>query len=216
MEQLELNASVRKQTGDGPARTLRRSGQVPAVVYGPNTEPILLSIDKSEFEQVVKKRNVNQILFNLLLDSGKQKKKSVMVKELQTDPVSRNFLHIDFYEIDMKRKIRVNVPVVTKGKSQGVELGGVLQVIRRELEVLCLPGKIPESIEVDITELNIGDSLHVKEIPLEGDIEIPTDVNFTVVTLLSPRVEVEAVEEEEAEVLEVEGEEESPETGGEE
>ena len=216
MEQLELNASIRKQTGDGPARTLRRSGQVPAVVYGPNTEPILLSIDKSEFEQVVKKRNVNQILFNLLLDGGKQRKKSVMVKELQTDPVSRNFLHIDFYEIDMKRKIRVNVPVVTKGKSQGVELGGVLQVIRRELEVLCLPGKIPESIEVDVAELNIGDSLHVKEIPLEGDIEIPTDVNFTVVTILSPRVEVEAVEEEEAEVLEVEGEEESPETGGEE
>ena len=216
MEQLELNASIRKQTGDGPARTLRRSGHVPAVVYGPNTEPILLSIDKSEFEQVVKKRNVNQILFNLLLDDGKQRKKSVMVKDLHTDPVSRNFLHIDFYEIDMKRKIRVNVPVVTKGKSQGVELGGVLQVIRRELEVLCLPGKIPESIEVNIAELNIGDSLHVKEIPLEGDIEIPTDVNFTVVTLLSPRVEVEAVEEEEAEVLEVEGEEESPETGGEE
>ena len=116
----------------------------------------------------------------------------------------------------MARKIRVNIPVVTKGKAHGVEMGGVLQVIRRELEVLCLPGEIPEAIEVDITDMNIGDSLHVKEIPLEGDIEIPTDVNYTVVTLLSPKVEKVDIEEEEGEVEEVEGEEESPDTGGEE
>ena len=216
MEQLELNASIRTQTGNGPARTLRRGGRFPAVVYGPKTDPILLSIDKAEFEQAIKKRNINQILFNLLFDDGKQQKKTVMVKELQTDPVSRNFLHIDFYEIDMNRKIRVNIPVVPVGKAHGVEMGGVLQVIRRELEVLCLPGEIPESIEVDITDMDIGDSLHVKEIPLEGDVEIPTDVNFTVITLLSPKVEKVEVEEEEGEAVEVEGEEAAPEAGGEE
>jgi large subunit ribosomal protein L25 len=216
LERLKLNASIRTQTGNGPARSLRRSGRFPAVVYGPKTEPILLTINQSEFEQVIKKRNINQILFNLLLDGGNRQAKTVMVKELQTDPVSRDLLHADFYEIDMGRKIRVNIPVVTTGKAKGVEMGGVLQVVRRELEVLCLPGEIPETIEVDITEMNIGDSLHVEDIPLEGNIEIPTDVNFTVITLLSPTVEELEEEEEEAEALEVEGEEEAPDTGGEE
>ena len=116
--------------------------------------------------------------------------------ELPTRPVSQDFIHIDFYEIDMKRKIKVNVPVVTEGKSKGVELGGVLQIIRHDLEVLCFPGEIPEEIVIDITDLDMGDSVHVEEIPLEGDAEIQADFNYTVLTVLSPKVEEEEVEEE--------------------
>ena len=202
MEQIELKADVRKTTGNGPARVLRREGKIPAVLYGPETEPVLLSVNTGDFEEVLKKGNVSQVLLNLVIQNGKTFSKSVIIKELQTHPVSRDFIHIDFYEIDMKRRIKVNVPIVTQGKSKGVELGGVIQIIRHELEVLCFPGDIPKEIVIDITELDMGDSVHVEEIPLEGDMEIQADINYTVLTVLSPKVEEEEVEEEEEELEE--------------
>lgn len=204
MELIELNADIRKTVGNGPARRLRQSGKIPAVLYGPETEPVLLSVNISGLEQVLKKSSIGQILLNLVIQDGETYRKPAMVKELQTHPVSRNFLHVDFYEIAMDRKIRVKVPIVTTGKSKGVELGGILQIIRREIEVLSLPLEIPESIEVNITDLEIGDSIHVGDIPQEGEIEFLEDENFTVVTLLSPKIEEveEPVEEEEEEVEE--------------
>jgi len=202
LEKIELKANVRKTTGNSPARALRREGKIPAVLYGPETEPVLLSVNTGDFEEVLKKGNISQVLLNLVIQNGKTFSKSVVIKELQTHPVSQDFLHIDFYEIDMKRKIIVNVPVVTKGKSKGVELGGVVQIIRHELEVLCFPGEIPEEIEIDITDLDMGDSVHVEEVHLEGDMEIQADVNYTVLTVLTPKVEEEEVEEEEEELEE--------------
>ena len=208
MEKIKLTANVRTDTGNGPARVLRRDGKIPAVLYGPDTKPILLSIHTHDFELLLKDYNVSQMVLDLDVKNGKTIKKSVMVKELQTHPVSHTLLHVDFYEISMTRKIKVNVPIVTTGKSAGEELGGVVQIIRRELEVLCLPGEIPESITVDISELEIGDSLHVEDITLGGDIEISAEVNFTVLTVTSPKVEVEEEEEiEEEEGEEIEGEE---------
>lgn len=205
MEQFKLKATVRKSIGNGPARVLRREGKMPAVLYGPKTETILLSVDIKEFETIIKKSSVGQALLNLVIKNGKEITKPVMIKELQTHPVSRNFLHVDFYEIDMQRKIRAMVPVTTTGISAGVELGGLFQIVRREIEVLCLPNDIPETFEIDITDLNIGDSVHVEDIPLGDNVEILSDVNFTVVTILVPKVVEEEVEEEEEE--EVEGEE---------
>lgn len=201
MELIELKTNIRTSVGDGPARALRRNKQIPAVLYGRGTETVLLSVDISKLERVLKKSAVSQLLLNLVIQNGETYTKTAMVKELQTHPVSRDFLHIDFYEIAMERKIKVNVPVITKGKSEGVELGGMLQIIRRELEVLCLPLEIPESIEIDITDLGIGDSVHVNEISLEGDAEMQADVNFTVLTILSPKTaeEEEVSEEEEGE-----------------
>ena len=202
MDLLELKSDIRTKVGNGPARALRREGKLPAVFYGPGKEPVLLSVATSDLEQVLKKSKIGQALFNLVVhNDGETFTRSAMIKELQIDPVSNNFLHVDFYEIAMDRKIAVKVPVVTKGKSKGIELGGILQIIRRELEVLCLPHEIPETIEIDVTDLDIGDSIHVKEILLEGDIEIPAEVNFTVLTIGSPKVE-EIVSEEEEEVVE--------------
>ena len=201
MEQFELNATVRKTTGNSPARELRRGGHIPAVLYGPQTEPVLLSVNIKELEQVFKKGNIGSIILNLIIQNGKKVTKPAMIKEFQSHPVSGDFLHIDFYEIDMQRKINVMIPVVTKGISKGVELGGLLQIIRREIEVLCMPGDIPEAIELDITDLDVGDSVHVEEIPLGDNVEISSDVNFTVLTIVSPKVE-EVEEEEEEEGLE--------------
>jgi large subunit ribosomal protein L25 len=174
LEQIELNATVRKTTGNSPARELRRGGQIPAVLYGPQTEPILLSVDIKALEQIFKRGNIGSIILNLVIQNGKKITKPAMIKELQSHPVSGNLIHIDFYEIDMQRKINVMIPVVTKGRSKGVESGG----------------------------MDVGDSVHIEEIPMGDNVELLSDVNFTVVTILSPKMEEEAVEEEEEEALE--------------
>jgi len=208
LELIELKANIRNSVGKSQARALRRAERIPAVLYGPGTEPVLLSVDISDLEKALKKSTASQAILNLSIQNGENTSRTAMIKELQTHPVSRNYLHVDFYEISMDRKIRVKVPVVVKGKSQGVELGGILQIIRRELEILCLPTEIPETIEIDVTDLDIGDSIHVKEIPFQGDIEVPADVNFTIITMLAPKTEEEVSEEgEEGEEGEEEAEE---------
>jgi large subunit ribosomal protein L25 len=201
LEKIQLKTRTRTTKGNGPARAMRREGRMPAVLYGPNTEPMMLSVDMYDLEMVLKQGNIGRAILDLDIDDGKSTK-SAMVKELQTHPVSQAFLHMDLYEISMDRKIRVNVPVVTTGKSKGVELGGMLQLIRRELEVYCLPNEIPEAITIDITDLDMGDAIHVEDIQLGGDLEISHEVNFTVLTVVSPKVEAEEAEEEEEEALE--------------
>ncbi len=221
MDLIELKTKIRTTTGNGPARRLRMSGQIPAVLYGPKTEAVLLSVNKNDLDLLFKKGGIGQVVLNLVIQkNGETLTMPAMIKELQTHPVSRNFIHIDFYEIKMDQKITAKIPVVTTGIAKGVELGGVLQIIRRELEVECLPLEVPESIEIDVSDLDIGDSIHVGKISLEGEIEILEDDNYTVVTMLSPKLEEEEEEPEEEE--EVEGEEaekedgETPEAGGEE
>lgn len=201
MEIMNLKASLREPVGDGPSRALRRDGKIPAILYGPNTAPIKLSIDKQDLEPVFKAGAVTQKLLKLAIE-GEDGDRNVMVKELQKHPVSHNLLHLDFYEVTMDQKIKVMVPVVATGKSVGVELGGMLQIIRRELEVYCLPDQIPAHITIDVSDLDIGDSFHVEDLQLEGDVEVPAEVNFTILTILSTKVEEEAEEEEEAEALE--------------
>jgi large subunit ribosomal protein L25 len=199
LELIDLNATIRETTGNGPARRLRAAGKLPAILYGPDTDPIKLAVTTTDLEKIFKTANIGQALFSLKIANGQTQTKMAMVKELQQQPVSGALLHIDFYEIAMDRKITVSVPIIPVGKSVGVEMGGILQVIRREIDVLCLPNEIPETIEVDVTDLDVGDSLHVEEIPVEGNIEIPADVNFTVITVLSPKIEEEEEVEEELE-----------------
>ena len=200
MEKIDLQATVRKSVGNGPARVLRRSGQIPAILYGRGTEPVLLSVNTKDLEKILKKGNFGQFILNLVIQNGKEVTKPAMIKELQAHPLSGSLIHIDFYEIDMNRQIRVMVPVVIKGHSVGVEEGGMLNIVRRELEVFCLPGDIPESFEVDISGLAIGDSIHLADVPMGENVEVDTDVNYTVVTVLSPKVEEEVVVEGEEEL----------------
>jgi large subunit ribosomal protein L25 len=195
------------------------SGQIPAVLYGPKTESVLLSVNKSDLELLFKKGGIGQVVLNLVIQkNGETTTRPAMIKELQTHPVSRNFIHIDFYEIKMDQKITAKIPVVTTGMAKGVEHGGILQIIRRELEVECLPLEVPESIEIDISDLDIGDSIHVGKIHLEGGIEFLEEDDYTVVTVVSPKMEEEEPEEEE-EIEEEDAEKEegeAPEAGGEE
>ncbi len=212
MEKLELKATIRKTVGNGPARELRRQGMIPAVLYGPNSEPIMLSVVIREFEHIIKFGNIGQLLLNLVIQNGKKQTKTVMIKELQTQPVSEKLLHIDFYEVAMDQKIKVSIPVVTIGEAKGVETGGILQIVRHNVDVFCFPNEIPESIVVDISNMEIGDSLHIGDVSLDEAIELADEANFTVVTVLTPKVEEveEEEEEEEGEEAEAAGEEEEP------
>jgi large subunit ribosomal protein L25 len=203
LEILELKSEKRQSIGKGESRSLRRGGRIPAVLYGPDAQTVSLSINEHEFATLLKNAKSSQQLIKIDTDDGEQH--SAMIKELQTKPVTGEFLHVDFYKVDMNRKVRAHVPVIVKGKSIGVEMGGLLQIIRRKLEILCLPLEIPEAIEIDVTDLDVGDSIHVEEILLQDGIEIPADVNFTVITVLAPKKE--AIEEEE-EGIEAEGPEE--------
>jgi len=216
LELIELKTNTRTTTGNGPARRLRKEGQIPAVLYGSKAETVLLSINSHSLDMILKGGGAGQVLFNLVIhEDDKTRTSLAMIKELQIHPVSRNFLHVDFYEINMDQKIKVKVPVVTTGKSAGVELGGMLQIVRRELEVQCLPLSVPESIVIDITDLDIGDSVHVGDISLEGEIEILEDGHYTVVNILSPKMEEAEEREGEAEAEAAEREE-TPEAGSEE
>jgi large subunit ribosomal protein L25 len=200
-----VKAQTRSTAGKGSSRTLRRDGKIPAILYGSDIENVSLSVSNYDIEHLFKKVSYSQALLNLVVENGQSFEKMVMIKEIQADPVSHQYLHIDFYEVKMDRKITATIPVVMKGTAKGVANGGITQIIRRELDVICFPSDIPKNIEIDISDLDIGDAIHVEDIKLEGDIEIPFDVNFAIVTVVSskmtedkPVAEAEEAEGEEA------------------
>jgi large subunit ribosomal protein L25 len=202
LELLELKAKIRKTSGTKYAKNLRRNGEIPAVLYGRNTDSFLLKIDYDTIENLIKKTASSRILVNLLIqkEEGALTKPAIL-KELQTHPVSQSYLHADFYEIDMNRKIKAKVKVTTFGTSKGIEMGGMLNMIRHELEILCLPMDIPDAIEIDISELDIGDSVHVNDITVNDNVEIIADVNFTVIAITNVQKEKETEEEVETEEI---------------
>lgn len=201
METYELDVSYRTTTGTGGARRLRRDGWIPAVLYGPNTDAILLSVSGGVLQKILLDASEHAIL-KLILDSGKGAERMAMVKELQLDPVTQEYLHADFYEISMDKAIRVKIPVALTGKAKGSEKGGLVQLIRNEIEVSCLPSDIPKAIEIDVTALDVGDSVHIDDISVADTVKLIADTNFTVVSILAPTLG--AVEEGEEEGTEEE------------
>ncbi|CAN2042818.1 Large ribosomal subunit protein bL25 [Candidatus Magnetomoraceae bacterium gMMP-15] len=205
MNFIDLKANIRTQKGKSAALAMRRDGLLPAVIYGPGADTLCLSISIDDLDNVFKKADNKRFFLNLIIQNGSQLNKKAMIKELQTDVISGKYLHIDFYEVSMDKKIKVMVPITTKGKSIGVEEGGLLQIIRRELEVYCLPGSIPEAFEIDVTDLKAGDAIHIKDISVPEGTELPHDVDFTVLTVLYPKGAGEEAEEEATEEEEEEG-----------
>jgi len=202
LQTFDLKASQRKDTGKGAARVLRRQGLIPAVLYGPKTESIALTISALDLDKVYEESGSEHVILNLIIENGGTQNRTAMVKELQTSPVTSQYLHVDFYEISLEKEITVKVQVEVTGKCKGVENGGFLQLIRHELDVSCLPADIPGKIEVDVSDLDIGDSLHVEEIDVGEKVTLLYDSNFTVVTVVAPTVEEEEVVEEELEEAE--------------
>ncbi|MBW2317713.1 MAG: 50S ribosomal protein L25/general stress protein Ctc [Deltaproteobacteria bacterium] len=207
MDIFDLKATQRKETGKGHARTLRRQGLIPAVLYGPKTESIPLTISSRDLRDIYKESGSEHMVLNLTIENGGTRKKTVMIKELQTLPATSQYLHVDFYEISLDQAIVVKVPVKVVGTAEGVERGGIMQMVRHELEISCLPTEVPARIEVDISKLDIGDSVHIDEIEVGEKVTLLYDTNFTVVTIVAPTVEEEPEEELLEEGEEIEGEE---------
>ena len=206
-EKLKLSATVRKETGKGVARRLRKKGTLPAVIYGHKTTSIPLEVDLKQFTQVILSGKGGRKLFGLSIDeNGGNTERTVVIKELQVDPVKRNYLHVDFFEVAMDEEITIQIPIKLLGEAEGVKIGGVLQQVRRELEIRCLPAQIPDTLDIDVSSLNIGDSIHLKDMQLPPGIKISEDADLTIVTVLSPTIEKEVVEEVPEEEL-AEGEE---------
>lgn len=191
-----ISAQTREGRGKGAARTSRREGRIPGVLYGHGEESVPLSVDAGELQKLVHTISVENTILDLDLGDGEPYK--VLIRELQRHPFRDEFVHIDFFHVAMDEKIQVEVPIVLLGTPTGVKnKGGILDHQLRELEVFCLPGSIPEKVEIDVSDLDIGDSIHVNEIQLP-DVEVLTELDRAVVAVLAPTV-VEEVEEEEAE-----------------
>ena len=196
-QQLKLTATTRKETGKEVAKKLRKGGMLPAVVYGHKTEPIPLTLELKQLLSLLGGGKSETKLINLSVEgNGGPSEKTVMIKELQIDPITRHYLHVDFFEVSMDEEVTLSIPIVLTGDSVGVEMGGVLQQVRRELEIKCLPSQIPDSISVDVSALNIGDSIHLKDMSLPSGIKVLEDEDLTIVTILAPTVEKEPVAEE--------------------
>ena len=203
MELIELNAKARETKGKGAARKLRANNAIPAIVYGAKKDPISLSLDTVEFIKIIRENGSTGLFFNLKIEGGIEK--AVMLKDMQMDAFGLEYLHIDLHEVDMDHSVTVTVPVEATGDCKGVKEGGMLQIIRRELDVICKPADMPESILIDISDLNIGDSVHVEDIKLGDAVEIPHEVDFTVITIVPPTADTDdEVSEEDEDLLEEE------------
>jgi large subunit ribosomal protein L25 len=204
MAQAVLAARVRQTKGKGAARKLRKKSQIPAVFYGPKSEPVMLALDYPELEQVLQNATSENIIFDLKIqsDKGSDTRKAIL-KDLQVDPVKRTYLHVDLYEISMDKEITVNVPIRLIGNPIGVTNGGVLQHIRRELEVSCLPDRLIDALDLDVSRLDIGDSLHISDIELPEGTRSAQDEHLTIAVVAAPTV---SIEEEIEEEVELEGE----------
>jgi len=206
VKQQDLKVAVRESSGKGVARQLRMAGKVPAVFYGSETESISLEVSTKTLRDILNVPGGKSNFFNLVFEGGKVENKLAVIKELQIDPVSDKLIHADFLELSMNKKMTAIVPVSLTGKAKGVELGGTLQPIRRELEVSCLPKDLPEVIEIDVTDLDVGESIHVDDVKLPAGVEAPRDVNFTIAVLLAKKgaaLAEEAAEDEAAEAAAV-------------
>ncbi len=189
MQTVELHVEPRTGGGKGKARRLRATKHVPAILYGRYmNEAIPMSVSTQELARVAKLGSNAMLTFKTEAKSDLNGKLAVL-KERQVHPVTDAPVHVDFQEIRMDEAIKVSVPLVLTGKAKGVAEGGILQQIRRELEVRCLPTQVPEKIEVDVTELEVGYSIHVKEVALPSGVEVMGTVNFTLAAVVPPEKE---------------------------
>jgi len=195
MERPVLRAEIREGTGKGVARKLRAQGLMPAVFYGAHTQTLPLVVNPKELLGTLQTEAGGNVLIDLEIKKGDHaERKVVMVKDLQIDPLQRKALHADFYEVAMDVMVTVEVPIQLVGKPEGTKMGGILEQIRRVLEIQCFPGDIPKSIDIDVSSLKIGDSIHVNDIQIEK-VKIISDTNFTIATVVPPLAEEKKVEE---------------------
>jgi large subunit ribosomal protein L25 len=189
MQQMELEVALRTEKGKGASRRMRREGRIPGVLYGRGKDTHSLSLKPDDLRKILSSgARENTLIALKIRGEGAEKigDQVVMLKDLQADPIYRTYLHADFYIVAMDEKIEVEIPIRLTGKAEGTKVGGILEQPRREVRVRCLPSDIPEFIEVDVSNLNIGDSIHVQEIRSSTQYEILAESNFPVASVTPP------------------------------
>ena len=192
MERLQVKASPRAITTKGHLRQLRQDGFVPGIVYGRNKESMPVTVDSKDLMNVISQPSGMNTLVELVSDNIQD---TVMVKELTRDILYHDRLtHIDFIRISLEDKLEVNVPVQLVGEPRGIKEGGMIQQSMREVTMKCLPTDIPELVELDVSGLDIGQSLTVADLAVPGDTEVLSDPAEVIVTVLAPRIAEEEAE----------------------
>jgi large subunit ribosomal protein L25 len=208
-----LKAEMRHDTGKGAARKLRATGRIPAVVYGQGDDATHLTLDTSEARYLFERISVENTIVNLEVE-GEAAPLPTLIREIQVHPFRPDLIHVDFYKVEEGVKVEVNIPLHLEGIPAGVKNdGGTIQQIVYELPMKVIPSKIPDQITVDVTSLEIGDSLHVYDLELEEGLEAELDADRTIATVIMPKgiAEDEGEELEEAAEPELIGEDEAPE-----
>lgn len=201
MENVYLDCLIRGEIGKNKVNSLRRSGFIPAVVYGQGKDPLAIKLNRSQLVKFIHShRGIENMVITLRVSEGDKDKslkdeKAVLIKEIQLDPVREDILHIDFNQISLTKAIAVKIPIEPKGEAIGVKQeGGVLTRVLWELEIECLPTKIPEKIIVDVSNMKMGDVIYVKDISIPGDVKLLVDKEAIVFTVTHPKKEEVAVE----------------------
>lgn len=192
MAEILVDAKSRSERGKNAARRLRASGKIPAIVYGGKNDALAVSVDPKTLLRVLRSESGRNTI--LSLDLGDAGKASAILKSWQVDPVNEKFIHADFYRIAMDVAIRVKIPILAKGEARGVKVdAGILEVIMRELEVECLPGDIPERIDVDVTDLGLHGAIRVSELKVSDKVKVLDDAEQIVVHVVSVKEEAAPV-----------------------
>jgi large subunit ribosomal protein L25 len=184
MKELTLDAQKRESATKGTVNAMRRSGRVPAIVYGDNESPVSCSVDAKQLKQLLSAgRNA---LISLTLADAKH---PVLVKEIQRNAITRDILHVDFHRVSLKKKVEASVAIHVKGEAPGVKLGGgVLEHLVREIRVRCLPTEIPASLDADVSALQIGQALKVKDLNIPSGVEVIGDLEGMIINIVAPTI----------------------------
>jgi large subunit ribosomal protein L25 len=207
MEQIELTLETRKVTGSGRMSRMRKTGIIPAVIYGEGEAPVSVQLPRKDFEKILRHHETTSAIYHLSITEGGKKQKDVtaLLKETQNDPVSDMVSHLDFMRISMDKEISIKVPVILKGDAIGLKKeGSTLEHMLRELEVICLPKNVPSHLVVDVSKVDTHVSVHVSDLKLPDGVRTKMDPAATIVTLVfSSTVVAEAGAEEAKPELEV-------------
>jgi large subunit ribosomal protein L25 len=196
MEEIILEVGAREELGRGKVKEVRRKGFIPGIIYSKGKEPQALKVPHRELLRLVHEHRIENIVINLKVSDGgkksdeKAKTRPCLIKEIQYDPLRGDIIHVDFNEISLSTTVKVSVPVVALGEPIGVKQeGGSLEHILWEVEVECLPTNIPEEIKVDVSQLKIGDAVHIKDITFPEKVKVLNDPDATVLSVIAPMKE---------------------------
>ena len=206
MAELTLEVTRREDGGKNVARRYRASGKVPAVVYGGRRDPVAITVDRKTVSELIQKSEHGVRSIFLLKMTGTDQQRHAMIKDIQIDPISRKMTHIDFVRVQMDEKVRVTIPVHINGIAIGVKEGGILDWQIRDLHAECLPGQIPDAIEVDVSALGSHDYLRISDLTLPEGVKVFDDPDRVVVGVTHMKAEVEVAPVEAAEVVPAEPE----------